>query len=172
MQVALTVAEKTRALTRAWNDKYVVVEITDDSLTYDREIDTYELPEEISSVIAIGQDPDDLGFRAGLSADAFVVEAGSVRIHKAYQDLLSDGKILYIFGWSKPTVDDSIDDVGVQEYVLKLAEKNCLSVLLNKRVFKFLKNDTTVGEIVAHRRELERDIADYRQQHRAMFVQM
>lgn len=171
---ALTATEKTRALTRAWNDPYAVEEALNESLTYDDAEDRYTIPgSAITNVIHIWQKSDSSSdFKQEVPHDAFKIIDGTIQFKDKYRYLLQDSFTLFLHGWFKPTTTDSLSTVKVQEYVLKLAQLNALNILFNKRTFKFLKNDTSVAEIVAQKRELERDVADYRRQMRSIPVQM
>lgn len=163
-----SVDEKTQALTQAWNDPYVVEETYDSSLTYDNTVQQYTLPTGMRDVISIAQDPNNDSFQSTIPAEGFNVIAGKIHIEPNYRTYLTNGDTFYIWGWKKLTTSDSATDALLQEYILKLAQYNVLSLLINKAVNRFLKNDVSVSELLNVASRLERDIDDYRKQHRAI----
>jgi hypothetical protein len=163
-----TADEKTRAIEKAWRDKFVVEEVYDSSLTYLNTTQQYSLPTGVTNVIAIGQDFDADGFKTEISADGFLVIDGKLHIKDGYRDVLSHNKTLYLWCWKKLTTSDSISDERLQEYVLLLATYNTLRMLKGKKVNRFLKNDTSMAELLNYSNELWRDIQDYRRQHRVI----
>lgn len=163
-----TAAEKTRALTRAWNDPFVVEETYDSSLTYNNTTQQYTLPTGVKNVMAIGQDFDTDGFVTEISSDGFNVIGGKLHIHDKYRDVLDNSKTIYLWGWKKLTTSDSITDAELQEYVLKVAQFHILGILQNKAVNRFLKNDVSISELLNTREQLRRDIVEYRRQHRVV----
>jgi hypothetical protein len=173
---ALSAVEKTRALTRAWNDKYVVTEDVDTTNTYVNTTDAYDIPEEMRAVLHVYQEPSTDGFKKELPHDAWhiinTLGDRQIQVHRSYKDLLENNKTLHIHGVVKLTTSDTLDTVELQEYVLQLANYNCVKMLLNKGTFKFLKNDTSVAELVALKRELQQDVEDYRRQAQTHFVQI
>ena len=167
---ALTADEKTRALTRAWNDSYVVAEDWDDSLTYQDNTNSYAVPTGLGNFHSIHQDVDDTNqFKKEIPKAAYNVRAGNIYFQDGYRQLLRDGKTLYLYTHKKLTTSDSITAANLQEYVLALANIYAINVLINKGTFKFLKNDTSVAELIAHKRELEQVVEDYRNQQRKEF---
>lgn len=169
---ALTAAEKTRALTRAWNDTYVVEETWDTSLTYDNTTQQYTLPTGVNAVISLGQDPDADSFSAEIPKDGFNIIAGKIHVLDSFRQLLDHNKTLYLHGWKKLTTSDSITDADLQEYVLMLAQHYCNNLLMNKKTFKFLKNDTTMAELVARNNQLREEVREYRRQRRVIPQEM
>lgn len=163
-----TADEKNRAITRAWNDKYVVQESYDSSLTYDNTVQQYTLPTSMRDVISVGQDPNNDSFETELPSTAWTVKAGKLHIDSAYRTYLTTGKTLYLWGWKKLTTSDSITDELLQEYVLDLARYNTLHQLQSKGVNRFLKNDTTISELLNTSREAKARVDEYRSQHRAV----
>ena len=169
---ALTADEKTRALTRAWNDSYVVEEVLDETLTYDNADDRYDFPSGVSTIINVYQDPDADSFKSAVPADAYHIVDNKLQIHEGYKNLLTHNKELYLHGWSKLSTTDSITGAELQEYVLMLAQHYCNNALLNKKTFKFLKNDTSVAELIGRNNQLKQEILEYRKQHRVIPQQM
>ena len=161
-------AEKERAIERAFNDRYVVDEVYDSSITYDSSTQAYTLPTNMRNIMGIGQDPNEDGFETELDSGAYDIKANQIHIKSQYKDLLSTGKPLYIWGWNKVTSADSITDALLQEYVLKLAIHNTLEMLKTKAANRFLKNDTSISEILNLSSQFKREVQEYRQQHRAI----
>ena len=95
---------------------------------------------------------------AGLWEDV----TGKIQFHSQADQTVPNGYTLYLKGRYKLTVDDSIEGVNMQEYVLALAGVYTLKLLMHKKVNLFTKNDVTVGELVNVKRELEQDVKDLR----------
>jgi hypothetical protein len=165
---AFTPEEKTRAMTNAWNDNFVVVEEWDDSLTFVNTSSEYTLPSTVKNIHDIYIDRDSTGFKEPIPSDLYIIVDGVIRFSKKAYYYIPTNSVLYIKGVNKVTISDTIDDNNTKliEYVLSLAQVRCLKLITNKRALSFLKNDTSMAELVAARREAEKDIVYYRQQFR------
>lgn len=160
-----TSEEKDEVLTEAYNDDLVVAETWDSSLTFDTNTFQYARPATVDRIM-------DIYIRTSNATDTepqkidssfWEVVGANIQFKSNANNTIPDGYTLYLKGKNKYTVADSIAETNVQEYVLNLAQLRCLEMLLVKKTFKFLKNDTSVSEIVATKRELERKVALYRQ---------
>lgn len=160
--ITFTNAEKTRALTRAWNDQYVVIPVWDTSLTYSTSTYQYAIP--IATMTAVSDiylappstNPDPI------DASLWEVVNGNIQFGSSASNFITNGYTLYLKGKYKLTVDDTIDDVGMQEYVLALAGVNTLTLLGFKKANLFVKNDLTMAELIGLRRELMVDVKEGR----------
>lgn len=161
--VTFTSAEKTRALTRAWNDQYVTTTIWDDTLTYSTGTYQYELDSMTTlkdiylSTTGTSQpmpDPIDGGL--------WELIDGNIQFNSKADRIIPDGYILYLKGTYKLTVDDTLDNVNLQEYVLASAGVNTLTLLGFKKANLFVKNDITMAELIGLRRELMVDVKEGR----------
>jgi len=157
--------EKTEALNEAFNDALVVTEVWDSSLTFDTSTYQYALPATVDRLMDIYIKPSNATDTdpEKISSDLWEVVAGNIQFKNAANDFIPDGYTLYLKGKNKYTTSDSIVETNLQEYVLNLAQLNCLNMLGIKKDLSFLKNDTSISEIIAVKRELERKVAQYRQ---------
>jgi len=170
---ALTPEEKTRALTDAFNDPHAVTEAWDSSLTFDTSTSSYTVPITIAVVREINIDRDGTGFYEPIAQDLYDIVDGQIRFAPNAKYLITQGKTLYIKGVKKllstDTIADDVEGVNLQEYIIALATIKCIDILLNKKVMSFLKNDTSVGELVAVRREKQQTINEYRNRIRRLY---
>jgi hypothetical protein len=158
----------TQALTKAWNDGYVVLPVYDNSLTYTQSSWQYTLPATISTVDSIYIQRDTSDFPESISADFWEVVNGKLQFLDRTRMSMYDTYPLYIRGKYKLTVDDTIPDtshgVVLQSYVVDLAGVNVLKQLSYTKAVAFLNNDTSMSELIALRGSLEQNLAGYRAQ--------
>lgn len=157
-----TPEEKTKALNEAINDDFVLSPVWDDTLVYSTGTYQYPLPPTITVVQDIYVKPDnsqDDPIKIG--GDAWEVIKGALQFKSVLQPVPT-GYTLYLKGNYKYTTSDTITETNVQEYVLNLAQFNCLKMLGIKKALRFLKNDTSMSEVIAIKRELEQAVRDYR----------
>lgn len=155
--------EKTSALTEAINDEYSVTPKWDTSLTFTQGTYQYPKPTGVDSVQDIYIKPSGSTDYPEKIDSSFWEVIGSNIHFKAGSDIIPTGYTLYIKSKTKYDTSDTISEVSVQEYILKLAQLRLYQIMLNKKSMRFLKNDTSVNEIVTIKRELEQDVAKYRQ---------
>lgn len=158
--------EKTRALEEAWNDPYNVSSVWDESLVYSTSTYEYTLPATIDYVKGLYYKDASTSFPDPIPSDAFETVNGKIYISPEYQYYFLDGATIAIKGQHQLDVTDDLSQ-DRQEYVLKLAHYNTLRRLGAQKVNKFLKNDTSMAEIVALRTSLEREIAQMRRRFNA-----
>lgn len=156
--------EKNQALDEAFNDDHVFSTVWDDSLTYDQNAYQYAKPTGIDVVQDISIRPDNTTATEPESIASSLWEVIDSNIHfkNGANRAIPHGYTLFIKGKNKYTTSDTITETNVQEYVLNLAQLKCLKMLGVKKSLSFLKNDTSMGEIIAIKRELERDVQEYR----------
>lgn len=155
-------AEKTRALTKAWNDSFVVTEGWDDSLTYSQGTYQYTSPFEAVSDIYISVSGNTQPMPDPISNDLWELVAGNIQFNQKADYTIPNGYTLYIKGRYKLTTDDTLDTVNLQEYVLALAGYNSLTLLSHKKANLFVKNDVTMSELLGLRQQLLVDIKEAR----------
>lgn len=163
--VTFSVEEKTRALKKAWNDSYVVTTAwDDDSLAYSQGTYQYELPDTITALmdIYISANGSSQPMPDPISNDLWELVAGNIQFNQRADYTIPDGSTLYLKGRYKLTTDDTLDTVNIQEYVLSLAGMNTLTLLTHKKANLFIKNDTTMSELIQLRRELMADVKEAR----------
>jgi len=155
-----TPEEKAAAIRRAINDDYTVGQVYDDSLTYSTSTYSYAVPTGVTVVTDILYSPDNGTSRPiTIDANLWTINDGNIQVSNG----IPDGYTMYVKGNYRYTEDDTINDTTVQEYVLANATLILYSTLLAKRNFRFLKNDTSVAEIVTSKNAIEREVQRYRQ---------
>ena len=162
--VTFTSSEKERALTKAWNDAFVVEPVWDSSKTYTSGTYQYALPDDLMVIKEIYISPagDTSPFPDPLDSSLWEVVAGNIQFRPMADNIIPNGYKLYLKGSLKLTVDDPIETANLQEYVLSLAGVDTLKLLAFKKANLFLKNDTSMAELIALRRELQADVVDGR----------
>lgn len=160
---AFTANEKNAALDEAFNDDYVATPVWDDSLTYSNGTYQYAIPtDDITVIQDIYIKPDNSTDEPEkIASDLWEVVGTNIHL-KAGAKVIPDGNTLYLKGKKKYTTDDDIAETNLQEYILNLAQLQCLNMYGIKKAIKFIKNDTSMGEIIAMKRELERKVQQYR----------
>lgn len=162
--VTFSESEKTRALTRAWNDSYVVIPVWDTSLTYKQGAYQQALPTTLTTLqdIYLAPTGSTQPMPEPISNDLWEMVAGNIQFRQKADWIIPTGYVLYLKGRYKLTTDDTLDTVDLQEYVLSLAGVNTLTLLAHKKANLFIKNDTTMGELIGLRRELITDVKELR----------
>lgn len=163
--VTFTIEEKKQAVRRAWDDSSAVQEDWDETLTYDSQTATYTLPSGVANVL-------DLYIRTSNSTDTqpekvdqglWEVFDGSIRFKNNAQAYIEDGTTLLIKSYKKVDYDtDTITNKNLKQYIIALGAWNTLEMLGYKKANLFLKNDTTMGELITLRRELQREVTRLR----------
>lgn len=162
--VTFTTSEKQRALTRAWNDSFVVNEVFDSSLTYTAGTYLYALPATLTTVkdIYISPTGSTHPFPDPIDNDLWELLDDNIMFTWAADGIIPHGYTLYIKGNYKPTTADAITNVNMQEYVLAVAGVETLKLLAHKKANLFTKNDVSMSELIGLKRELQQDVADLR----------
>lgn len=155
-----TSEEKTSTLTEAINDQDCVKPVRDTSITYSAGTFSYSKPSGIDRVTKIYVAPTSADPEERVELQWELIDG--VIYFRENSDILPDGVTIVLVGYKKYTTDDTITEKNVEEFVLALSQLRCLRMLGVKKALKFLRNDTSMAEIVAIKRELERDVADYR----------
>lgn len=157
--------EKNQALDEAFNDDLVVKDVWDSSLTFSTTTYQYAKPSGVDRVVGIFVKPDNSSSTkpVEVASDLYEVVGSNIHFKNGANDAIPAGYTLYIKGKTKYTTADTVAEKNVQEYVLNLAQLHCLNMLGVKKALSFLKNDTSMSEIIAIKRELERKVAQYRQ---------
>lgn len=159
-----TDVEKSQALTEAFNDPLVTKPIWDSTLAFVYGTYQYTKPTGVDVVqdIYTRAPGDTISEPKQIDSKLWEVVDGNIQFKNEADNYIAEGCTLFIKGKTKYTVDDSIAETNVQEYILNLAVFNLLGMLGHKKVFKFLKNDTSVSEAIAIKREAERHVQEYR----------
>lgn len=157
-----TPEEKTRALTEAWRDRYVV-QPASASTTYDQSTRSYTFTG-VGVIKNLQYSTTDVWDRT-IPGSAWDLENGTVYIDYDFRYSMPTGATLTAIGRTKLATTDDVNDTNVDliEYVLTLAHYNTLKLLGAKKTNRFIKNDTNMNEIIAMRRDLQTDIREKRQ---------
>lgn len=159
-----TIEEKTSALTEAINDESVVKPSWNDSVTFDSSTYQYAKPSTVDVVkdIYMKRSASTDVFPEKIDSSLWEIVGSNIQFKPISSRFIPDGTVLYLRGSDKYTISDTIAETNVQEYILNLSQLHLYTMLGTKKAFKFLKNDTSISEIVTMRRELERKVADYK----------
>jgi len=162
--VTFNTSEKERALTKAWNDPYVVDENWDTSLSYTSGTYRYAKPSGVDSIqdIYISTTGSTNPMPDPIDADLWDDVNGYIQFSSKADSVISSTYTLYIKSLKKLTVSDSIEDTNLQEYVLALAGAYTLKLLAHKKANLFTKNDVSMAELIGLKRELENDVISLR----------
>ena len=161
--VTFTPEEKERALTKAWNDSYVVQPVWNTTLTFASGTYQYALPTGVTTVKGIYIRPAGTSDTPTQIDPSFYSVVGSNIQFNPNSSVIPAGYGMYVKGNYKLDPDtDTLSSVNLQEYVIALAGVNTLYLLGYKKANLFLKNDLTMSELVTLRREFQRDVAEYR----------
>lgn len=163
--VTFTPEEKIRALQKAWNDSYVVKVVWDSTLTFDSSVYQYAIPTGVDTIkgVYISASNSSSDNPEPIDASLWSVIDGNIHFTPTAGRTIPTGYTLYIKGGKKlDPATDTLDTVGLQEYVIALAGYNTLGMLGFKKANLFLKNDTTVGELITLKRDLKDDVREAR----------
>lgn len=158
-----TPEEKERALKKAWRDSYVVATVFDDSLTYTSGTFDYAIPDTITTVkdVYIALSTSDAP--EPIPSDMWEVVDGRIYFNNGAGGYIPHNTVLTLKGNYKLDHEvDTIDSNSMQEYVTSLAALNTLTLLGYKKANLFLKNDTTMSELIILKRELQNDVTTMR----------
>lgn len=153
-----TTEEKQRALTKAFNDPYVINDVWDTTGSFD--VSNYQepVPTNLTTVRDIGVKVSSTDFPQPISSDFYDIVGTNIHWTQGARYGLTDGTTIYVYGTKKLTTSDTLSTVALQEYVTALASLETLTLLGFKKANLFLKNDTTMGELIALKRDLQKDV--------------
>ncbi len=157
---AFTQEEKEEILTESIEDEYVVKSVWDDSLVFATDTWRYAVPSGVTTIKDIYIQVDSTQDPEAITLPWDVVE-GYIQF-KGGSSIIPDGSTLFIRGNHKYTVDDTIAETRLQQYILSNAQILAMDEIGIKKILKFVKNDTSVSEILAVKNALERKVAKYK----------
>lgn len=161
---ALSNDQKTQNLTQAFNDNYAVTQVWDSSLTFSINQYKYPLPADITVVNDVYLERDVSQFPEYIDRGLWEVIGGNLQFNNIAHWTIPDTYPLWLSGWYKVQKTDTITDVNLQNYILALAGWLCLRNLTYIKLNSFLRNDTTIAELINARREMFGDVTEYRRQ--------
>lgn len=163
--VTFTPEEKIRALRKAWNDSYVVSTVWDDSIVFNKAVADYELPDTMTSVkgIYLSSSNTTDNLPEPIDSGLWQVNGTTLTFGSKAAQIIPTGYTLHIKGnYKLAYTDDTLDTVNLQEYVIAMAGYNTLGLLGFKKANLFLKNDTSMGELITLKRDLKDDVRELR----------
>lgn len=161
--VTFAIEEKQRALQKAWNDSHVVDLSWDTSLIFDTQTYRYTVPTTLTTVKDIYISPSNSTSDEPEKIDSRLWEVvdGTIQFKNSANNVIPDGYRLYVKGNKKLDYNtDTITATNLQEYVIALGGYNTLAQLGYKKANLFLKNDTSMGELVTLKRDLKQDVTE------------
>ena len=161
--ITFTPEEKTRALKKAWNDSYVVKTVIDSTTLWATNTFSYAVPTTLRTVKDVYTQQNVVAGTESISADLWEVVDGQLIFRTAATSLFNPGDAIYIKGnYKYDYLSDTITDTSLQEYIIASAGFNTLSLLGFKKANLFLKNDTSMSELIGLRRELDAERKELR----------
>jgi hypothetical protein len=164
--VTFTPEEKARALQRAWKDSYVVKRVQDSTLTFTTGTNSYAVPSTIDNITDISLSPSNsltTDFPETIPSDLWEVIDGYIKFKNQANSIIPSGYTLYLKGnYKYDYTADTLTGDSLQEYVIALGAYNTLTALAYKKVNLFLKNDTTLSELIALKRDLKQEVLELR----------
>ena len=161
---ALSSDQKSQNLTQAFNDNYAVTPVWDNSLTFSISTYQYALPATITNVADVYLERDVSQFPEAIGRDLWEVIAGKLQFNNVAHWTIPDTYPLWLKGYYKIKTTDAVSDVNLQNYILALAGWYSLRNLTYVKINSFLRNDTTIGELLNTRREMFADVMEFRRQ--------
>lgn len=112
---------------------------------------------EISIIRTTGISPE------RISSDTYEVVDGVLTFNKLIDNYLGTTYTLYLKGFYKIATTDNLTNVRQINYVINLAAEILLNNLVLKRTFVFLRNDTTLADIVRALQVVQGNVLRYKQ---------
>jgi hypothetical protein len=159
-----TTSEKGRALTKAWNDSFVVNKVWDTSLTYTTGTYQKTLPATLTTLhdIYLSATGASSPFPEPIDNSLWELVNGVIQFSPKANSIIPHNSVLYLKGNYKLTISDSIANTNMQEYVLAIAGADTLKLLAHKKANLFTKNKVSMSELIGLKRELENDVVKLR----------
>jgi hypothetical protein len=161
---ALSTDQKTQNLTSAFKDNYAVTPVWDSSITFSINEYQYALPADITTVSDIYLERDVSQFPEYIGRDLWEVIAGNIQFNNMAHWTIPDTYPLWLKGYYKIQTTDTVSDIALQQYILSLAGWYCLRNLSYTKLNSFLRNDTTIQELLAARKEFFGEVLEFRRQ--------
>lgn len=163
--VTFSPERKARSMQKAWKDAYVVKKVWDETLTFTQGVFSYAIPASMTTVTDISLSPSNSSSDAPtfISQDLWEVVDGNIRFKNRANSIIPTGYTLYLQGnYKYDYTADTLPTDALQEYVIALGAYNTLTMLTYSKVNLFLKNDTTLSELIALKRELKQEVLELR----------
>lgn len=155
--------ELTQALTEAWQNTFVCRSLLDSTTSFVTGTYIYPIPAALTVVTDIFYQPCSTDPMQPLSRDLWRIINGQIYFMDTVQRWLDSTYTLYVKGRYKLATTDSLPTDNLINYVLALAAYMLLKRLSYKMTFQFLRNDTSMGDIINARRDMQADVLTYKQ---------
>lgn len=157
--------ELTQALQQAWQDSYVCNKVTDTSLTYAAGTWQYPIPTTLTTVTGLRFQRTSTDFPEPIDRSLYNINTGTgaIEFALAAPSWFDAGQALFVDGRYKLTTDDLLETDALINYVTSNAAYVLLRNLALKRTFVFLRNDTSMADIINARRDMQADMLRYKQ---------
>lgn len=158
-----TDGELTQALTTAWQDPFVGNIVWDSSLTYSIGTWQYPIPATLTTVRDIYIQKTTDQYPQKIDASLYEIVNGNIQFTEHVQKWMYDNFTLFLKGLYKLTTSDSLTTDNLVNYTITNAAYILMRQLALKRTFVFLRNDTTMRDIIEARNDLRSDVLRYKQ---------
>ena len=157
-----TPEEKQRALDKAFKDSYVVEPVLDTTTVWAASTFSYPIPTTLTTITDVYYNYTADNSSSPINSNLYEVYGGNIVFRPLASNIFVSGSAVYLKGNYKYTKNDTIPNGPLQEYILATAGFNTLSLLGYKKANLFLKNDTTMSEVIALRREFDAERKELR----------
>lgn len=161
---ALSNDQKTQNITNAFNDNYAVTQVWDNSITFSINTYQYAIPSDITAISDIYLERDVSQFPEAISRELWEVVQGNIQFNNMAHWTIPDTYPLWLKGFYKIKTTDTVTDTALQNYILSLAGWYCLRNLTYTKLNSFLRNDTSIAELLNTRKEMYGDVLEFRRQ--------
>lgn len=155
--------EITQQLQLSWDDTYVVTYVYDATLNYAAGTFTYPIPTAVDVVSGIYFQRTTTDNPEPLDRSLYEVFDGNIIFNENAQRWLGDNYQLFVRGRHKVLLSESLSTPELVNYTINLATEKLLSMLLLKKTFVFLTNDTSIAEIAAALKLIQSNVLVYKQ---------
>jgi hypothetical protein len=98
-----------------------------------------------------------------ISPELYEIVNGNIQFSVFTPNWINDTYTIYIKGHYKLATTDSLTTVNLVNYVINLAAEVLLNNLILKRTFVFLRNDTSMADIVNALKVVQSQVLVYKQ---------
>jgi hypothetical protein len=152
---AFTDAQKAEGYNSVVNDDpYVYKIVTDTTLTTAANTPTYTPATAYDGILRISIDVNGDGYPIPVDRSAWDYVDGTIRFNYLYKGLPAS-KTIHLKAKKKLDADTDSIPTNLQGYVLHRATANMLGILTSRKTGRFLRNDTTMGEILQKKSDHE-----------------
>lgn len=155
--------ELTQALQTAWNDTYVCNSVWDSSTSFVVGTWQYALPAAVTVVQDLYYTRTTTDYPERISPELYEIVNGKIQFTVFTPNWINDTNTIYIKGRYKLATTDNLTTDALVNYVISLAAYILLKQLVYKHTLLFLKNDTSMADIINARRDMQQDVLLYRQ---------